>query len=103
VRVQLGRAFGCLASIPALCLVAFALTTAETLADAAAQALLPALVDVADLEQANTRLSVAASLSVQFAGPPLGGLLFAVGRAVPFLADAVSFAARRCCCGPCHH
>ena len=27
------------------------------------------------------------------AGPPLGGLLFALGQAVPFLADAVSYAA----------
>jgi MFS family permease len=26
-------------------------------------------------------------------GPPLGGLLFALGRAVPFLADAISYAA----------
>lgn len=27
------------------------------------------------------------------AGPPLGGLLFAIGRAVPFLADSISYAA----------
>ena len=33
------------------------------------------------------RLSV-----VRLAGPPLGGLLFGVGRAVPFLADAASYA-----------
>jgi MFS family permease len=82
-----------LASIPVLCAVAFGLTTAETFADAASQALLPALVQVADLERANSRLSVASSVTVQFAGPPLGGLLFAVRRAVPFVADALSFAA----------
>jgi MFS family permease len=82
-----------LAGIPALCVVAFGLTTAETFADAAAQALLPALVEVTDLEWANSRLSVVSSVAVQFAGPPLGGLLFALRRAVPFLADAVSFAA----------
>ena len=29
---------------------------------------------------------------VLLAGPPLGGALFAVGRAIPFLADAVSYA-----------
>ncbi|WP_203919057.1 MFS transporter [Rugosimonospora africana] len=81
------------AGIPALCLVAFALTVAETFADAAAQALLPALVEVTELERANSRLSVVGSVAVQFAGPPLGGVLFAVRRAVPFLADAVSFAA----------
>jgi MFS family permease len=82
-----------LADIPALCIVAFGLTTAETFADAAAQALLPALVDVTDLERANSRLSVVGSVAVQFVGPPVGGLLFAARRAVPFLADAVSFAA----------
>jgi hypothetical protein len=82
-----------LADIPALCVVAFGLTAAETFADAAAQALLPALVDVTDLERANSRLSVVGSVAVQFVGPPVGGLLFAARRAVPFLADAVSFAA----------
>ncbi|HEX4721757.1 MAG TPA: MFS transporter [Pseudonocardiaceae bacterium] len=82
-----------LVSIPVLCVVAFCLTTAETFADPAAQALLPALVDVTDLELANSRLSVVSSVTVQFAGPPLGGLLFALRRAIPFLADAVSFAA----------
>lgn len=82
-----------LAGIPALCVVAFGLTTTETFADAAAQALLPALVEVADLELANSRLSVVSSVTVQFAGPPLGGLLFAARRAVPFVVDAVSFAA----------
>jgi transmembrane secretion effector len=30
--------------------------------------------------------------AVQVAGPPLGGALFGVGRAVPFLADAASYA-----------
>jgi predicted MFS family arabinose efflux permease len=41
--------------------------------------------------------AVARSESGEFAatiaGPPLGGLLFSVGRAIPFLADAVSYAA----------
>ena len=34
----------------------------------------------------------ARSAAVLLAGPPLGGVLFAVGRAVPFLFDAVSYA-----------
>jgi len=78
-------------SIAMLCVVAFALTTAETLADSAAPALLPALVDNADLEKANSRLSVAYITTTQFAGPPLGSALFALRRAVPFALDAVSF------------
>lgn len=34
----------------------------------------------------------ARSAAVQLAGPPLGGVLFAAGRAVPFVFDAVSYA-----------
>ena len=34
----------------------------------------------------------ARSATVMLAGPPLGGVLFALGRAVPFLFDAVSYA-----------
>lgn len=33
------------------------------------------------------------TFGAMLAGPPLGGLLFGLGRAVPFLADAVSYAA----------
>lgn len=81
-----------LVSIAMLCVVAFALTTAETLADSAAPALLPALVGKADLERANARLSVAYITTNQFIGPPLGSALFALRRAIPFALDAVSFA-----------
>jgi MFS family permease len=35
---------------------------------------------------------VARVATVSLAGPPLGGILFSVGRAVPFVADAVSYA-----------
>jgi predicted MFS family arabinose efflux permease len=34
----------------------------------------------------------ARSAAVMLAGPPLGGVLFALGRAVPFLFDAISYA-----------
>src|SRR5918912_4039681 len=45
----------------------------------------PQLPEAAALEQA--RMSV-----VQLAGPPLGGALFGIGRSLPFLADALSYA-----------
>jgi MFS family permease len=35
----------------------------------------------------------ARSFGAMLAGPPLGGLLFGLGRAIPFLADSVSYAA----------
>jgi MFS family permease len=45
----------------------------------------PQLPEAAALEQA--RISV-----VQLGGPPLGGALFGLGRSLPFLADALSYA-----------
>lgn len=67
------------------------MTSAEVLADNASQALLPAVVAAAGLERANGRLFAVQNATVQFAGPPLGGLLFSVQRAAPFVLDAVSF------------
>jgi MFS family permease len=88
-----------LVSIAMLCAVAFALTTAETLADSAAPALLPALVDNAALESANSRLSAAYITTTQFAGPPLGSALFALQRTAPFALDALSFVGGACLIG----
>lgn len=38
-------------------------------------------------------LNESRSFGAMLAGPPLGGLLFALGRAIPFLADTLSYAA----------
>src|SRR6266498_1465985 len=61
----------------------------------AAQSLIPALVtrDTQRLERANSQLYGAQTVSQNFAGPPAGGFLFALAAWVPFLVDAVSFAA----------
>src|SRR5205807_1887689 len=66
-------------------------TTGETFAETASLSLFPALVPTAELERANSRLSVANYTTIEFTGPPLGGLLFAWRHAAPFLLDAVSF------------
>jgi MFS family permease len=81
------------ASIPLLYAVFFALGTAETLFDNAAVSILPAVVPGDGLPRANGRLLGVRMVSEQLAGPPLGGLLFAVAAALPFLLDAGSFAA----------
>jgi MFS family permease len=65
----------------------------EVLYDNSAQTFMPALVDDRELERANGRLYSAETVANQFAGPPLAGLLLAVGFALPFLVDAGSFAA----------
>lgn len=80
-----------LASLPLLALVAFLMTSAEVVADNASQALLPAVVPATDLERANGRLFAVQNATIQFIGPPLGGLLFVIQRTIPFLLDAVSF------------
>ena len=74
-----------------IALVAFALGTAETVFDNAAQAILPNVVDRDALEVANGRLYAAEVVTNQFVGPPLGAFLFAAAAAAPFLLDAGSF------------
>ncbi len=64
----------------------------EVLYDNSAQTFLPAIVESNDLELANGRLYSAELVANQFAGPPLAGLLLAIGFALPFVVDAGSFA-----------
>ncbi|TFD01418.1 MFS transporter [Cryobacterium sinapicolor] len=65
----------------------------ETAADNAALSILPSVVPANQLDQANSRISAAQLLADEFAGPPLGGLLFALGAAVPVLAAGGFYAA----------
>ena len=81
-------------SIPLLAAVAFLLGVGGLFFDTAATAYLPDLVgrSPALLERANSRLRGAQTAMSGFAGPPAGSALLALGRSVPLLADAVSFA-----------
>ncbi len=80
-------------SIPLLAAVAFLLGLGGLFFDTAATAYLPDLLhrDPALLERANSRLRGAQTAMSGFAGPPVGSALLAFGRALPLLADAVSF------------
>ncbi|MEU6682788.1 MFS transporter [Streptomyces sp. NPDC046832] len=80
-------------SVPLLAAVAFLLGLGGLFFDTAATAYLPDLLrrDPALLERANSRLRGAQTAMSGFAGPPAGSALLAFGRAVPLLADAVSF------------
>ncbi len=80
------------ASMPLLYVVFFLLGTAETLFDTASQTILPQVVPEDRLEKANGRLYSAELVPNNFTGPPLGGFLFGVAAALPFLIDAGSFA-----------
>lgn len=65
----------------------------ETLHVNSAQGLVPAIVPSGSLLPANARLASAQIAAAQFAGPPIGVALFGATPALPFLANAASFAA----------
>lgn len=59
--------------------------TLESAADNAAVSLVPGLVQKGKLDTANGRISAAQLVADEFAGPPLGGFLFAIAAAAPRL------------------
>jgi MFS family permease len=70
----------------------FVLGTAETFADSASSTLLPSLVKREDLGIANARMQGTFVLTNQLLLPPVGAFLFALGPALPFVANAAGFA-----------
>ncbi|GGM78578.1 MFS transporter [Lentzea pudingi] len=72
--------------------MAFLIGTAETVPRAVGQPLIKATVENHLLERANGRLFASQSTALQFLGPPLGGLLFAVAVPAPFWVNALTFA-----------
>jgi MFS family permease len=79
------------AELPTLYLTGFTLGACETVFDTAAGAILPAIVPRERLEWANARLLAAETLLNEFGGPPLAGLLLAVGAVVAVGASAVTY------------
>lgn len=79
-----------LASWPVVLIVGLIEGGAGTIFDPAATAALPRIVPDGQLEQA-WAATEARTYAAGLAGPALGGVLFGLGRAVPFLADAVSY------------
>lgn len=84
---------GGFASLPMMYIIFFLVGTAETLFANASLAIMPSVVPKERLEKANGRMFAAEMVTNQFAGGPVGGALFAVAAAVPFLVDAGTFAA----------
>ena len=81
-----------LASWPVVLVVSVVEGGAGAIFDPAATAALPAIVPDGQLEEA-WAATEGRTYGASLAGPALGGVLFGLGRAVPFLADAVSYAA----------
>jgi len=78
------------ASWPVVMIVAVFDGAANVLFDPAANAALPGIVADSQLEQA-WAATEARSYAASLAGPALGGVLFGLGSAVPFLGDALSY------------
>jgi MFS family permease len=80
------------ADIAVLAVAGFGLGCAEVVFSNAAQSVLPALVPPELLPKANGSQQISLTVGESFLGPPVGSLLFAAARALPFGLDAVSFA-----------
>lgn len=75
---------------PVVMAVAVVDRAGETLFTPASLAALPLIVPDEQLEAA-WAVSEGRQYAANLTGPPLGGLLYGLGRAIPFLADAVSY------------
>ena len=74
----------------ALVLIAmFVIGTAETFADIASSTLLPSVVASKDLGVGNARLLGGFLVANQLVGPPIGAVLFTVGRSWPFAVNVL--------------
>ena len=81
-----------LASWPVVLVISVVEGSASAIFNPAATAALPGIVADGQLEEA-WAATEARTWGASLAGTALGGVLFGLGRAVPFLADAVSYAA----------
>lgn len=79
-------------NIAILIIAAFGLGAGEVVFGNGAQAILPDIVAKPLLYRANGAQQTITVLGQQFAGPPIGSVLFALSAALPFGLDAVSFA-----------
>jgi MFS family permease len=90
VSVPTALGYGVL-TVAQLAVVAFAQGLCSVFFGLAERAALPLIVPAAQLPAAMAQ-NEARTRGAGLIGPPLGGLLFAAGRAVPFLVDAISYA-----------
>jgi MFS family permease len=73
-------------------LTALVIGTAETIADSAANALIPAVVGDGSLDAANSKLQACEIVGQTFLGGPIGSMTFALFAAFPFILNSAGFA-----------
>jgi MFS family permease len=71
---------------------ALVIGTAETIADSAANALVPAVVGDGSLDAANSKLQACEIVGQTFLGGPIGSTAFALFAAFPFMLNSAGFA-----------
>lgn len=74
-----------------LALTVFLVGIGETVFISASQALVPAVVAVDELDEANGRLQAAEDVGREFVGPPIGSMAFSLAAWLPFAVDAISY------------
>ncbi|GAB3717724.1 MFS transporter [Nocardiopsis nanhaiensis] len=79
------------ATIWVLYAVMFAVMTGEVFYDVAGRAVLPAVARAGTIDRANGRLEGGKTVTQDFAGSPLAGLLFAVAAALPIAANSAAY------------
>ncbi|SDZ41312.1 Predicted arabinose efflux permease, MFS family [Amycolatopsis xylanica] len=79
-------------TIAVVYVAALLIGTAETLADSAANVLIPAVVDHDRLESANSKLQACEIVGQTFLGGPIGSATFALFAVFPFLLNSAGFA-----------
>ncbi|WP_370946041.1 MFS transporter [Amycolatopsis sp. cg5] len=79
-------------TIAVVYVAALLIGTAETIADSAANVLIPAVVDHDRLESANSKLQACEIVGQTFLGGPLGSATFALFAVFPFLLNSAGFA-----------
>ena len=79
-------------SIAVVLTAVFLLGTGEAFADTTTSTLLPMIVRKRDLGIANARVMAGIVTLNQLAGPPIGALLFGLGRSFPFVTQGVCMA-----------
>jgi MFS family permease len=80
------------ASMAAIYVVALAIGVGEVVVDSAFQAAIPQVAGD-DLDKANSRLATSQFVTGEILGGPVGGALFSLASFLPFLVDAITFAA----------
>jgi len=74
-----------------LYVVTFTVGICEVFADTTSQSLIPVIVEDKELEKANSRMEMTFTVFQDFIGAPVGGLLYGIAIAAPFVANSLGF------------